>query len=175
MDFPHRKSTRLPGFDYSSPGAYFITICTKDRKCFLSRIVVGAIHESPEASVLLSEAGQIVNRVIEALPTRYPGLFVDQHVIMPNHVHLLLRIEERRAIRELPLQAEEKRALVDKAVGFLKMNSSKQIHTHCPDIPVWQRSYHDHIIRDERDYLKIWNYIEMNPARWEKDCFYPGK
>jgi len=120
-----------------------------------------------------------VQKVLDILPTRYPNLIVDKSVIMPNHIHLLLRITEERAIRESPLQEGEGfsqprqgRFLLDMAVGFLKMNSSKQIHALCPGLTVWQRSYHDHVIRNENDYLEIWNYIDTNPARWREDCFY---
>lgn len=110
---------------------------------------------------------------VEALSHQYDKLRVEKYVIMPNHVHLLLVISEERAIRESPLQSEGKRSLLDKAIGFLKMTSSKQIHLRYPALEVWQRSYHDHIIRGETDYREIWNYIETNPARWCKDCFYP--
>ena len=173
--FPRRKRNRLENWDYSTPGDYFVTICTHEKRCFLSRITVGAIHELPETSVLLTEAGVCVKRVIETLPERYPGLFVDHYVIMPNHIHLLLRIENTRAIHELPLQDKQRRSLIDKAVGFLKMNSSKQIHVRQPGLTVWQRSYYDHIIRSQTDYLTIWNYIDTNPARWEKDRFYAAE
>lgn len=91
---------------------------------------------------------------------------------------MVLRV---RAIRESPLQQEDgapsqkrTRSLLDIAIGFLKMNSSKQIHMHCPNLIIWQRSYHDHIIRNENDYREIWNYIDTNPVRWRDDCFFIG-
>ena len=93
MELPKRKPMRLPDYDYSTPGAYFVTICTHDRRCILSRVTVGAIHESPAVSLHLTEIGQIVKEFIEMLPTRYPDLAVDHYVIMPNHIHLLLRID----------------------------------------------------------------------------------
>ena len=76
---------------------------------------------------------------------------------------------EERAIRESPLQYH--RSVIDKIVGFLKMNVSKKIH-NINNEKIWQRSYHDHIIRGEKDYQKIWEYIDTNVIRWEKDCFY---
>ena len=177
---PRRKQVRLSCYDYSSPGAYFITICTHEKRCILSDITVGAIHESP-AEVRLTEIGRCVQNVLEMLPVLYPNLTVDKYVIMPNHIHLLLQITEERAIRESPLQQEDEapsqkrtRSLLDIAIGFLKMNSSKQIHMHCPNLIVWQRSYHDHIIRNENDYREIWNYIDTNPGRWRDDCFFIG-
>ena len=123
---PRRKQIRLSCYDYSSPGAYFITICTHEKRCILSDITVGAIRESP------------------------------------------LQQED-----EAPSQ-KRTRSLLDIAIGFLKMNSSKQIHMHCPNLIVWQRSYHDHIIRNENDYREIWNYIDTNPGRWRDDCFFIG-
>ena len=74
----------------------------------------------------------------------------------------------KRAIRESPLQNQ--RSVIDKIVGFLKMNVSKKIHNEYQN-KIWQRSYHDHIIRDEMDYQKIWEYIETNIIKWDKDCF----
>ena len=172
MALPQRKPTRLKAYDYSTPGAYFVTICTEDRKCILSDITVGAIHESP--AVHLTAAGICVQRVIEELSIRYPAVHVDKYVIMPNHIHLLLSVSGERAIRESPLQSGRKRSLLDQAIGFLRMNSSKQIHVLCPDLVVWQRSYHDHVIRGEADYREIWQYIDTNPARWAEDRYYSG-
>lgn len=77
------------------------------------------------------------------------------------------------AIHESPLQ--NGRTEISKAVGYLKMNVSKSIHQTHPDQVVWQRSFHDHIIRDEADYIRIWNYIDTNPTKWTEDCFYLSK
>ncbi len=118
MDCPKRKQIRLPEYDYSSPGAYFVTICTHERRCILSEIDAGTLHESPAAYVRLTEIGQIVQKTVETLPVRYPDLTVDHSVIMPNHIHLLLRIDEERALREAPLQAGGGRSLLSQAVGF---------------------------------------------------------
>ena len=168
MNLPKRKSTRLKGYDYSQNGAYFITICTHNRKCLFSNIV-GAIHELPENK--LTRYGEIVKETIEILPDRF-NVLIPKYVIMPNHIHLIIEIcndNEERAIRESPLQYN--RSIIDKSVGFLKMNVSKKIHNECYD-KIWQRSYHDHIIRGEKDYQKIWEYIDINALKWEKDCFY---
>ena len=98
-ELPQRKRLRLKNFDYSTPGAYFITICTHNRKCTLSR-VVGAIHESPE--IELTDYGKITDETIRNIPERYKAT-VDRYVIMPNHIHLIIIItddEELRAIRD---------------------------------------------------------------------------
>jgi len=167
MNLPKRKPTRLKGYDYSQNGAYFITICTHNRKCLFSNIV-GAIHESPENK--LTQCGELVEQIIEILPDRF-NVSIPKYVIMPNHIHLIIEIynDEKRAIRESPLQYH--RSVIDKMMGFLKMNVSKKIHNTDKE-KIWQRSYHDHIIRGEKDYRMIWEYIDTNVIRWEKDCFY---
>ena len=164
MELPIRKPTRLKEFDYSQNGYYFITICIHNRKNLFSNIV-GAIHESPE--IKLNANGEIVDNYIKQLNVRF-GFKIDKYAIMPNHIHMIIVISER-AIRESPLQ---KRSLISKAVGYLKMNASRDIHKTGYLQPIWQRSFHDHIIRGEKDYLKIWNYIDTNPQKWREDCFY---
>ena len=161
MDLPKRKPTRLKGYDYSQPGAYFITVCTHNKKCILGNIV-GAIHELPENK--LTQYGEYAEQI---------NVSITKYVIMPNHIHLIIEINdnEKRAIRESPLQHH--RSIIDKMVGFLKMNVSKKIHNTNAE-KIWQRSYHDHIIRGERDYREIWEYIDTNVLRWKKDCFYIG-
>ncbi len=118
MELPKRKQIRLPDYDYSASGAYFVTVCTQGRCCILSDIAVGALHEAPAISVRLTQIGQIVDEVIRSLPARYSDLEADQYVVMPNHIHLLLRIEAGRAIRESPLRADGTRPLLAKAVGI---------------------------------------------------------
>ena len=163
---PIRKQNRLKNYDYSSNGAYFITICTKDKAQILSHIsgnknTVGAIHESP-AKVALSQYGLIINDVIKRLNVRF-NINVSNYVIMPNHVHLMIEIDNR-AIRESPLQS--KRSIISKAIGYLKMNSSKEAHYIDSELQLWQRSFHDHIIRNEEDYLMHLQYIDENPRKW---------
>ena len=168
MQLPKRKSPRLKNYNYSTPGVYFVTICTHEHKQLLSNIV-GAIHESPENR--LTSYGYIVKNLIEGLSQRF-NIEINKYVIMPNHIHMIIIIndDEERAIRESPLQPHC--ALIEKVIGYLKMNTSKQIHLTYSEKKIWQRSYHDHIIRGEKDYRKIWEYIDTNVIRWEQDCFY---
>ena len=164
-NLPVRKPNRLINFDYSTEGAYFITICTHPRRKILSR--VGAIHESP--AIRLSKIGSIVEEQLLQLSSRF-GIDVAKYVIMPNHIHLILVIDDlERAIRESPLQ---KRSIISKVIGYLKMNVSKEVHRNSPNLLIWQRSFHDHVIRDAKDYNEIADYIEANPLNWEADCFY---
>ena len=165
---PKRKNNRLQHFDYSSPGAYFITICTYKRKNTLSHIV-GAIHESPEPK--LTEYGMIIDNVIQKLPTHLK-VTIDRYVIMPNHVHMIIVIaddETLRAIRESLLRG---RSVISKTVGYIKMNASKEIHNRYGNTTIWQRGFHDQVIRDRQDYEKITQYIHENPLRRKYDKLY---
>lgn len=170
MDLPKRKRNRLENWDYSTNGAYFVTICTYNRETILGRDV-GAIHESPATGIALTQIGKIVSDTAETLPQRFPEIKLEKYVVMPNHVHLLLLIDrDPRAIRESPLQSG--RSLISKVVGYFKMNSSKKAHKIEPGLMLWQRSFHDHIIRNDVDYLRIWEYIDTNPIKWREDCFF---
>ncbi|MBQ7224874.1 MAG: transposase [Clostridia bacterium] len=173
--FPKRKQLRLNNYNYNSVGAYFITICTHERKCILSNIV-GAIHESPEHK--LSQYGKIVDEIINNT-SNYKNAQKDKYVIMPNHIHFLISIidedksnyySQLRAIRESPLRNE--RSVISKLIGYIKMNVSKSINERFNETKIWQRGFHDHIVRNEFDYEKIAKYIEENPIKWHLDCFF---
>lgn len=130
---------------------------------------IGAIHESPE--IKLNPIGTIVEAVINQLPERFSTIYIDKYVIMPNHIHFVIVIDNERAIRESPLQ-QRKRSILSPVIGYLKMNALKQFHVLYPKMEVWQRSYYDHIIRNEREYQEIWQYVDTNPLTWEKDSNY---
>lgn len=156
MDLPKRKSNRLSHFDYRSPGAYFLTICTKDRKCLLWD-TVGASIARPQ----LTGYGQVVQNAIREIPKHYPAISLDHYVVMPNHIHLLLQINTDPDGR--PMAAPTISTVVQQLKGVV----TKQLgHS------IWQKLFHDHIIRSQADYTKIWEYIENNPLQWELDCFY---
>ena len=138
MDLPKRKPARLKDFDYSSQGAYFVTICTKDKQKILCDIV-GAIHESPE--IQLSLNGMIVDKYINQLNTCF-ALNIDKYVIMPNHIHMVIFVGER-SIRESTLR---KRSIISNAVGYLKMNASRDIHKNGFNDTIWQRSSYNKVV-----------------------------
>ena len=165
---PARKSLRLSHFDYNMPGAYFLTFCTHSRKHFLSRIV-GAIHESPEPQ--LTNCGKIVDAVMQNIPAHL-HVTIDQYVIMPNHVHLIAVITEGDVLREICESPLQSRTIMSKLIGYIKMNASKAIRQHYGDVTIWQRGYHDHVIRNQEDYTALAEYIETNPIRWELDKLY---
>lgn len=158
MELPKRKPNRLKNFDYSSAGAYFVTICTEDRKCLLGKIV-GEDIILPNYRVQLSRYGKTVDNAIKNISAHYENVTVDKYVIMPNHVHLILMFENSGRIISSPT--------VSTVVGQMKRYASKEA-----GISLWQRSFHDHVIRNEEDYLKIWEYIEYNACKWKEDCFY---
>ena len=164
-EFPKRKRNRLKNYDYSSTGAYFITICTKDKKAlFWSDNQPNFVGEDiilPSDSVKLSIYGKIIEEAIKYIPEHYPHIELLQYVIMPNHIHMILRIpyDNGRMI------SSPTSVLI--AVGQMKRYASKKIGE-----PIWQRSFHDHIIRDKSDYEKISKYMYENPIKWQYDCFY---
>lgn len=164
MDLPKRKRNRLTDYDYSQNGLYFITICVKDRQKLLGDIVGGGVLDAPQID--LSEYGIIVNDIISEINSTYTKLSINKYVIMPNHIHFLIAIydEHENGTSRTPSPTN---AVIPMFVSTFKRFTNKRC---C--MKLFQRSYHDHIIRDERDYRKIWNYIDTNPAKWQEDCFY---
>ena len=147
-----RKPLRLVQYDYSLGGAYFITICVKDRSPILSEIcdsAVGAGIARPK----LSAIGEIVDRSVRSIPLHYENASVDNYVIMPDHVHLLLRIN-----------AEDGRAMPAPTTISGIIQQFKGVVTKQCRREIWQKSFYDHVIRNELDYLETWQYIENNPA-----------
>lgn len=160
IGLPKRKSTRLKGYDYSTEGAYFITICVQDRRNILSEIIVGEGLAPPE--VQLTETGRLAEEQLRQLSVRYPTATVDRYVIMPNHIHFILRLRDR-AGRASPSPT------VVQVVGAFKSMTTRL----CPGkSKLFQRSFYDHVIRGEEDYQEIWSYIDQNPAKWREDRFY---
>ena len=158
MEQPVRKKNRLQNYDYSQNGAYFITICTDQRKCLLSTIVE-AIMDRP-AYAQLTDAGEKVENAINGIPKHYPNVRAEKYVIMPNHIHLLLVIDTLHGRSVIA-------PTVSTVIRHMKGFATRQIGRN-----IFQKSFHDHIIRRESDYEMIWEYIDTNPAQWETDCFY---
>ena len=152
---PVRKANRLESFDYSAPGYYFITFCTEDHACILGRVTPNG--ERQQGEMVLNPAGEIVRQAILNIPNSYPGVLLDKFVIMPNHVHLILALQEGKA----PLPSISR--IVQQTKGLVTKRLGKQI---------WQIHFHDHIIRGEADYREIWEYIDNNPAKWALDRYY---
>ena len=152
MELPKRKQNRLPSFDYCTPGAYFVTLCTENRKnLFWSD--VGAINDRPQ-DVPLTPYGQIVDHCINDIPKHYPAVSVDHYVIMPDHIHLLLQVQTDPDGRSMIAPT------ISSVMRQMKGAAVKQCGT-----PLWQKGFYDHVIRNEQDYLDCWQYIEANPQK----------
>ena len=209
----YRKGIRLPEYDYSSEGAYFVTVCTNGKRRILSELpTVGADdsvrpyalsgsaelanktdrpHALPGTTVvaddpvrhhvltdtnvgaddsvrptvptILTPIGKIVEECILSLSLHNNGIRLDKYVIMPNHIHLLLRF--------VPAEGGQSRPPLQKVMQSLKSVTTRK----CWQFGIsklWQRSFYDHVIRNETHYLKIWQYIEQNPLRWSEDIFF---
>ena len=152
MAFYTRKSPRIPGYDYSSCNYYFVTICTYEHKCLF-----GSISQK-------SKCGEIAESHILQLANYYDGLDIIKFVVMPNHLHMIVSIGPGDHNPDL-----------NQIIAQYKSGVSREIRKIFPDYKVWQRSYHDHVIRDKKGFEKIWTYIENNPLKWEEDCFYKNQ
>jgi len=178
----HRRSIRLKGYDYTQPGAYFITVVTHDRECLFGEIVDGEMR--------LNEFGEIVRAewFKTAVVRPYVMLYPDEFVMMPNHTHGIIWIVDVGATRRVapPPIAPSPVAppiihprgpmagSVGAIIGQFKSITAKRINTlrNIPGQPVWQRNYYERIIRDERALNAIRRYILNNPANWTKDADY---
>ena len=145
--FPSRKHPRLKYFDYASTNYYFITICTWNKEC---------IFGTPGK---LNAKGSIAEELLLQIESHFDGVGVDKYVVMPNHVHMILALEDTDTE-------------VTQMVGQYKSSVTRVIRKTFPEQKVCQTSFHDHIIRNQQDYERIWLYIEANPQNWTKDCFY---
>ena len=166
-----RKHLRLKGHDYSNNGAYYITMCVRDRHELLGKIVETIINYPPSdtkihtsfSHVKLSDYGMIVDNAINAIHNYYTHVVVDKYVIMPNHVHIILVLRENDTNGRLIIAPTS----ISYIVQQLKRYITKQI-----GFSLWQKSFHDHIIRSKAEYQRISKYIDENPKRWAEDEFY---
>ena len=153
----------MKSWNYSNNGGYFITICTDKRKHILSKICVGDGFPVPQ----LTKKGQIVDDYIKNINLKYSCVTVSEYVVMPNHVHLLLSVvkDDGRG---------DPSPTVDTAMGWLKYQITKEINKvrNTKGEKIFQRSFHDHIVRNYDDYCEIRKYIHDNPIRWKYDKLY---
>jgi REP element-mobilizing transposase RayT len=146
-EYPKRKSPRAKNYNYRTPGHYFVTICTKNHKCLFWD------------GLKQNQMGQIAYDAVAKIDTHASGVKAEKFVVMPNHIHMIIVLENDR--QDLSV-----------VIGQYKAYVSKRIHEILPGEEVWQVSFHDHKIRNQKQYEKIWTYIENNPKKWEMDCFY---
>ena len=147
MNTNTRKSNRLINHDYSQGCSYFVTICTKEQTNFFWQ------------KYTLSNAGQVTENEILQIQNIYVGVFVEHYVIMPNHVHMIISIHANGRQDAAPS--------LSRIIGSWKRAISLKLK-----FSPWQKSFHDHIIRDEASHKKIAEYIRTNPTNWKTDCFY---
>ena len=140
---PKRKQIRIKDYDYSAPGAYFVTICTKNRQPLLCDIVGDDAHIVPK------KYGLIVEKYIRNVPE------IEKYVLMPDHIHLIVRIDNGRMWASAPTKN------LSGIVRSIKTLTTKEI-----GVSIFQRSYYDHVIRNQQDYDEIWGYIENNPLKY---------
>ena len=174
----HRRSIRLPNYDYAQAGAYYITIVTWHRECLFGEVVKG--------EMVLSKFGLVAKQQWEKLPTRFLNIELGAFVIMPNHMHGIIGImagrgtagnlnphdgePSRRAPTQEGFQKPVKGSIPTiirsyKAAVAYRINLMRRTQ----DIPIWQRNYYEHIIRNERDLQNKTDYIESNPMLWDQD------
>ncbi len=167
MQLPKRKPTRLKDFDYSTPGRYFITICTEHRRELLCKIVGDGVPDVPKN--ILSYYGEIADKYITQMKDFYDNIKNDKYVIMPNHIHLILFVSESEnsfngGTSRTPSPTN---SVVTNFISTFKRFCNKEYNTN-----IWQRSYYDRIIRNEKEYLAAWEYIDTNAAKWHMDDLY---
>jgi REP element-mobilizing transposase RayT len=187
-DVHRRRSIRLQGHDYSQHGLYFATICTYECLSFFGNIVNGEMR--------LNDAGKTAEMEWLKTPSHRPYVVVHDFVIMPNHFHGIIEITDNvGALRATPLQITPANCLQGVARNAPTRNAISNISPKCGTLSVivrayksavsksihetnpgfaWQRSYYEHIIRSEKDYNRIVEYIKNNPASWNEDRFYPS-
>ena len=159
-ELPARKHPRLKGYDYSSNGAYHITMCVEDRHEMLGTIVGRDALGAP-CIVELSEYGKIVHKEIEDTPSYYKNVFIDKFTVMPNHIHMIILITGENGA---PRASRPTTALIPRIVSILKKKTNKMFGFN-----IWQDRYHDRILRNEEEYQTRWRYIDENPAKWAED------
>ena len=164
-NFRHR-SVRIHGFDYSQPGAYFITICAWQKTLLFGEITKGIVS--------LSKVGDIARQELEQLPHKFSKIHLDTFVVMPNHIHALITISANDTIiptayteafshpqqGSIPTIARAYKASVTRRAAMLRDN---------PVSEVWQRNYYEHVVRNENEKERIYEYIISNPDQWDSD------
>ena len=173
------KSSRLNNFDYSTPSFYFITICTLNHNNFFGKII--------NSKMELNQKGIITNDCLIQIPNHFKNIILNEYVIMPNHIHLLLELTQTnvtpvethdRAYLHIGYQSYHFHRLairsnqtIPKIINQFKSSVKRQCNQQNLFF-AWQPRFHDHIVKDEPELIKIKNYIINNPINWEKDKFY---
>ncbi|MCP4614774.1 MAG: transposase [Planctomycetes bacterium] len=162
----HRRSIRLKGYDYSQNGAYFVTICTRNKESLFGNVTDGKMQ--------LEKAGLLVESLWLETATIRNDISLDEYVVMPNHIHGIIIINRRGTLQRAPTQESFGSPTLDSIptiIRLFKSTVTKQINIirHTPRSPVWQRGYYEHVIRNRQSLAKIRKYIINNPLTWDLD------
>jgi len=172
-DKHHRRSIRLPSYDYASVGAYFATVCAHDRARIFGEVADGAMH--------LARIGNIVDECLKAIPEHFENVIVDAAIVMPNHVHVILVIAKRderaRGITGASGNGMATRRFiapgpgsVGTILGTFKAAATREVNQpRVKGFILWQRSFYERVIRNDREMNAFREYIELNPLNWRKD------
>lgn len=169
----HRKSLRLKGYDYSNVGFYFLTLCTKNRGCLFGRI--------QNYKMTLNQTGEIATLCWLEIPLHFPNAILHNHIVMPNHVHGIIEIKEQNSVRANDYSPQHNFRSPHRTIGSIirgyKIGVMKALYDCNPykykrGESIWQRNYHEHIIRNEESFRNISQYIANNPIKWQEDIFY---
>ena len=176
-DIHNRKSIRLKNYDYSQEGLYFITICTKNRENLFgeivgtgfSRPVDNLIVNTKENEIILNKIGMVIKEEYINLKNKYKNIKCHEYVIMPNHFHCLIEIINQQEGGKTPPLPE--------IIGYFKFQTTKKYNEMLEIknerfLSLWQRNYYENIIRNEKRYLQVIEYIENNALKWVEDRYY---
>jgi len=182
----HRRSIRLQGYDYSQPGLYYITICTQNKACIFGKINNG--------KMVLNGAGTMIKTIWSEIPVHYHGFDIHEFVVMPNHIHGIIQIisnpapvgtgpracpdNDGQPIKGQPQGIAPTMTLFDIMHRFKSFTTNqynkgvKQNNWHPFDKKLWQRNYYEHVIRNEKSYDQICEYIATHTLHWQDDKYY---
>lgn len=152
---PRRKSPRKYGYDYTQPGGYFVTICTHHRDHLFGEIIDRQMHRNAW--------GNVAAACWQAIPEHFPHSAIDSFVIMPNHIHGILFVDEGNTYT------------LGQIINVFKGAVTREINRTRPEHerdPIWQRNFHDTIIKDDAMLVQLREYMRQNPARWQEDRFF---
>jgi REP element-mobilizing transposase RayT len=165
---PPRKSTRLQGYDYAQNGAYFVTLCTQNRLCLFGEIETDEMRPN--------DSGHMILRWWNELQTKFPNIELDSFVLMPNHVHGIIFLFDGTTVSGAHAGAPLQNHPLDNIMQWFKTMTTNAYIRGVKEQgweaflgKLWQRSFHDHIIRNEDDLNTHRQYILSNPAQWASD------
>jgi REP element-mobilizing transposase RayT len=169
---PKRRSIRVQDFDYSQPGAYFVTICTHNKRCLFGNINDGRM--------ILNQLGLEAKQCWENIPEHFPHVSLDAYVVMPNHIHGILIISEKiNAATGASSTGRKRPHGTSKTLGSVvrgfKIGVSKWIRKNTEIHELWQRNYFERIIRTDKELVRFQDYIIDNPMQWEMDRENPDR